>query len=323
MVGAHIANAVLVTSLIFVRDASQLWYLYIVSSAQATVSSFFFPAFMALMPSLVNDRQQLLRLNGLMQTVRSLALLVGPSLAGVVVSLWGIHMAFLIDGASFVVGAVFTLLLVPQTRPAPSKRQPQSLWGDVVEAGAFIRSSQVVQAYVVFIILTSVGFVTRSALAIPFMQGTLGLKPESMGLALSVTAGAAIAAGVVSALLSKRVTALRLLGLGAAFSGLAMVGLGLSTGLPGMLLGYAVNGFSATVGSTAMNALFQTGVPDNLRGRIISATGAIFAFSDLLLRAVASGSADLFGVRPVYLVAGGVSVVAAILVPRLLIRTRA
>jgi MFS family permease len=84
---------------------AQLWHLYVLSVLFGTADAFGLPAGQALLPTLV-ERDQLTTANAMFSGSMQASSLLGPAPAGIVVSVWGVAAAFLVDAVSFVFAIV-------------------------------------------------------------------------------------------------------------------------------------------------------------------------------------------------------------------------
>ncbi|MDA8046179.1 MAG: MFS transporter [Actinomycetota bacterium] len=93
-----------------------------------TVSAFGRPAASSLPPRLADD-EDLLLANSLLGLTTQLALVIGPLVASVAISLWSIRAAFVVDASTFVVGVITTLplRLRPPVTPDPATATPTDL----------------------------------------------------------------------------------------------------------------------------------------------------------------------------------------------------
>ena len=101
-----ILRAITVFGFLFVRDASHVWLLYALTAVQLGISGFFFPTRNAILPDLVPP-QGVGAANALSSATWSVMLAVGAAIGGLVSGTWGIYPAFIIDGLTFVLSAVF------------------------------------------------------------------------------------------------------------------------------------------------------------------------------------------------------------------------
>ena len=130
MIGADLARAVIVLGFLFVRDAGDLWLLYVLATAQIVVSATFNPAKNALLP-LITGKGELLTANALLSATWSTMLAVGAAAGGPAVDLFGTDAVFVMDAATYLVSAVFIARIAA---PARAVRDPHEDRGGVVRS---------------------------------------------------------------------------------------------------------------------------------------------------------------------------------------------
>ena len=137
MIVADLLRALLVLSVPFVAEYS-IVAVYAVALLVATVSLFFEPAKLSLIPKLV-DEEQLMAANSLDNATVSAAELAGLAFAaGLVVSM-GTRLAFFLDSATFLVSALFILGIgYRETRQTGEAAPTRGVWADVVEGTRYI-----------------------------------------------------------------------------------------------------------------------------------------------------------------------------------------
>ena len=112
-----ILRAVAVFGFLFVRDASHVWLLYTLTAIQLGISGFFFPTRNAILPDLVPETG-LGAANALSSATWSVMLALGAAIGGLVSGTWGIYPAFIIDGLTFLLSAVFIWQIKLDVTPA-------------------------------------------------------------------------------------------------------------------------------------------------------------------------------------------------------------
>jgi MFS family permease len=119
MIAADLLRTGLMLLLLFVHSIDSLWLVFAVGFLESAISQFFGPAKGALVPQLVGE-QELLEANSLNAVSDNLPRLIGPSLGGLLMGIFGIASVVLVDSASYLLSA-FTILAIvlPQT---PSER---------------------------------------------------------------------------------------------------------------------------------------------------------------------------------------------------------
>ena len=101
---SDIARALIAFGFLFVKDESDIWLLYILTTFLFGVSGFFSPARSAILPDVTSQRE-LGTANALSATTWSVMLAFGAAIGGITAGLFGVHTAFIIDGLTFFVSA--------------------------------------------------------------------------------------------------------------------------------------------------------------------------------------------------------------------------
>ena len=123
MIVSDVLRAVVVLGFLFVRRADQLWIIYVLTVLQLALSTFFEPAKTAAIPSIVEDRE-LVAANAISAVTWSAMLTLGAAMGGLITSLFGTDVAFILDATSYVLSAV---LIASIRLPKRKKRVRQKL----------------------------------------------------------------------------------------------------------------------------------------------------------------------------------------------------
>ncbi len=94
-----------------------IWLVIALAIGGTCFATFFGPAIGAYLPNLVEDEDQLGPANSAWSTLDNLAFMIGPAVAGILIAIGGLVVAFLLNAASFAVIAV-VLWGLPRNRPA-------------------------------------------------------------------------------------------------------------------------------------------------------------------------------------------------------------
>jgi len=106
LIGADIVRGLTVLCFFLVRDANDIWLLYLLISIQSGISGLFFPARNAILPDLTSEHE-LGTANALSGTTWSTMLSLGAALGGLVSGLFGVYVAFGVDALTYFVSAYF------------------------------------------------------------------------------------------------------------------------------------------------------------------------------------------------------------------------
>ncbi|MEX5558904.1 MFS transporter [Pseudomonas rhodesiae] len=188
---------------------------------------------MAMAMGLVGDtvpKERMGRVMGLLGTLSALGTAMGPSVGGLLLSLWGWRALFGVGTPLGLLAAALAWHYLPVD--LPHARAPGSLWSPLKAAS--LRAGLAMSALVSAVIMAT--FVVG-----PFyLSRGLGLAPEWMGLAMAVGPGVAALTGVPAGRLTDRLGSRR------------VTLIGLSTLLGGALLLSLASGLMAYLGALVM-----------------------------------------------------------------------
>jgi DHA3 family macrolide efflux protein-like MFS transporter len=315
-----IAAVTLVLALLMLNGVTDLWIILLAVAARSIGAGVQTPAVQAMIPQIVPEAQ-LMRVNGLFQTIQSAMALLAPAAAGAVFGLFGIVPVFFIDVVTAVIGIVFLAFVAVPTL-ATIAEKTSSYREDLVEGMRYIWTHRIVRWLlvvfaVIFLLTVAPSFITPLMVARSF--GSEVWMVTVLEIAFSI--GMMLGGVLVSTVLAKR-SRIGLI-IGAAFGfGVATVGLGLSPNL------WVFYGFMFLVGvgvplfSAPFMTLVQETVDPDKHGRVFSYVGIVMALATPIGMTVFGPLADVISVQ-LLLVFGGVATVLVMLVAILLPSGRA
>jgi len=306
MITSDVVRAVLVLLCVYAVSSESLWLFYLTAFFMSGASAFFFPARQALTPALVSERE-LLSANALLETSRTLAMLVGAAAAGFAIAYAGPTIAFVLVSVCFAVSAI-SLLFVrsPQVETEERTVTLQALWSELREGLAFVRSSQLVLGIVVVITIVMLGIGAINVLWVPFMDRLFGVGPEGLGIADSLQGVGMLVGSIAVGSLTSRFRHTKLLAASLILLGLLATAIGFAPTFALVLVLLVLLGLTLPPLNSSASTLVQTVTPDALMGRVNSASGTLQSLATLLSMAVAATLGDLIGVRTVFAVCGAI-----------------
>jgi MFS family permease len=307
------AVAVAVAAVLSLTGALALWHLAAVSLIGGLAAGLYYPAYSALVPSLVPARD-LLAVNGLEGVVRPmLAQAAGPALAGLLVAALSPGMALTAASASALsAAACVTALPVTPVRRDP-EASPTGLLADVHEGFRYMVRTPWLLATLVFAALMLLLFMGPFEVLVPFAIKDAGGGPSQHAWVLGAFGlGGALGSLLVASwrLPRRYLTVMNMLwGLGC----LPMVVFGFAPQYWVMLVAGAVIGGTFQAGMVIWGTLLQRRVPPALLGRISSLDFFVSLSFMPLSMALAGPVSELIGLTSTFLLAGlGPPVIAAI-----------
>lgn len=166
------------TTAVVLADVTQLWHLYLLSVIFGLVDAFFFPAYMAVVPRLVIS-EQLTAGNALLRGTARFMGLLGPVIAGVVISTQSLGMAFAIDTATFVFAAATVWLMKDQKHAGIATEVDQTatvqpaevkgLFRDIIDGLRYAWNHPLIRALLFFMAVIEFSFVGPSTVGLAAM----------------------------------------------------------------------------------------------------------------------------------------------------------
>ena len=118
-------------------DVTELWHLIVLVVFYGLGQALFQPAFTAIVPEIV-PREELLQANAMRELLEPLGMrFFGPALGGVLIAVFGVGTAFLIDALTFLASA---LAVIGIERRPPLRAATGSMWRDLGEGFAYVRA---------------------------------------------------------------------------------------------------------------------------------------------------------------------------------------
>ncbi|MGZ3621781.1 MAG: MFS transporter [Ktedonobacteraceae bacterium] len=282
------ALVILTIPLLFALGLLTLWWIYIVAFIHATLTICFEAGEFAAIPSLVNQ-EDLVTANGRIQASYSGASIVGPLLAGVLVTLMPLSALLMFDSLSFLVSS-FSLALISISFNKGEKRAPTSIRSDVVEGLHYVFSNPVLRN--ISIMMALVNFVGSTAYAQLIFFAKSQLQATDFQASLLYSAGSlgvvilALAAGPLRKHWSFSTVALGALML----EGILTVVFSLMRMYWAAIVLWTLIGGLGILFNINTGSLRQTIVPNNLLGRVMS-IASVIAWSAIPLGSLLGGFA--------------------------------
>ena len=251
----------------------QVWHVVVLAAMLGVVNAFDIPGRQAFVVDMVG-KEDLLNAIALNSSMVNGARIVGPALAGLLVSFIGEGWCFFVNGLSYV--AVIIGLAWMRPRPQTRGSHQNSALSSIAEGFRFVWSATPIRALLLLLGLVSLMGMPYSVLMPIFADQILHGGPWGLGLLM----GASGLGALVGALSLAARSGVFGLGRWVAFSS---AGFGASLILFSMSRHFWLSvallipvGFSVMVQMASSNTLIQAMSPDHLRGRVMAVYSMMF-----------------------------------------------
>jgi MFS family permease len=272
----------------------------------------------ALSPSLARTPQELTAANAVTSTIESLAIFVGPALAGLVLALTSTGVVFTVNAAMLAIAVFFVARVRAPRRESPSELRAGTIASELLVGfrlaggdpplrtllGLMTAQTLVagaLQVYIVVVAFEELG------------QGKAGVGYLNSAIGVGALVGGVIALALVGVRRLSPPFAVGVLGWG-----VPLILLGVRPDFVAALLLLAVVGAANSLVDVAGFTLVQRAVPDDVLARVFGIIQMLFLFSLGLGAIVAPAIVNLVGIRWALAASGGFLVVlVALFWPRL------
>lgn len=284
------------------------YLIYCLYAINGAVLAFNIPARQAILPHLVPKKyfMNAVSLNGLLFQS---SVLIGPSLAGTIIALYGVGSVYVIATTLYLI-MVLLLLFLPYNQPATKAGSGGFSLDDIREGLGFVKNTPILIATMLLDFLATF-FASATSLMPIFASDILKVGPQGLGLLYSAPAAGGILAGLGVAAARNLNYPGRVILISVVIFGLGTIGFGLSTAFLLSLFFLFLIGAADMVSAVLRNTIRQLITPNYLRGRMVSINMLFIRGGPQLGDAEAGLVAALIG-APASVVIGGIATVAMV-----------
>ena len=258
-------GAAVIAALIF-SDSVQLWHVLIFPIASGVTASVRIPGLMALSLDIVG-RKRLVSATAARVASMTVVGVVVPLAIGRVVDGAGMGWAYVAMAAGDLISVGLLTLVKPPVRKRADKSSP---FRDLKEGAAFSLKSPLVRTLLGAILLNELFGWSHEPMLPVMARDVLGMGATGLGNLLAAgSLGAAVTSVALSSFENPRKKGVLLVA-GMFGYGLFLLLFSLSRSVPLSLVALGLAYGTAIVYETVVNAMLQTGVPYDMRGRVLS-----------------------------------------------------
>ncbi len=311
MIFTDIARALVIAllPLLALTNLLTVWWIYVATFVNATLSIFFETCEFAAISSLV-DQDNLVQANGRIQASYSTATILGPLLAGVLTAVLPLPQLLFIDALSFLISAGSLLLIATSfnanaDQAAFSDKEAKSVFSDMLEGMRYIWNHSLLRTIVMMLTLTNFLTITPAAQLVAFAKQRFHASDVQVGLLYAAGGAGVIVLSLISNRLWQRFSFVKLALGSLTLSGLMILCMALTRWYWTTLPLWALFSGLGTLFNIIIYSLVQTIVPNKLLGRAIS-FGRTLAWLAVPLGALAGGLAieQIKNIALIYVVIG-------------------
>jgi MFS family permease len=303
------ATSALLLAILTLAGWIQIWQVLLIGTVSGATSAFEIPARHALVSELV-ERPDLPNAIALNTTAFNASRVIGPSVAGVLVGLIGEGWCFLANAISFIPAILGMAMIRVTLREKPIHTAPAL--SAILEGFRYFSQSPALRCTVIVVAALALAGNSYSTLMPVFADKVLQGNAHTLGWLMAAAGLGALLGALGLASRSTHVGLSRWIEFGTIGIGICLIAFSwtpwIVVSLP-LLVGV---GFCWVLGSTSANTLFQSLVPDELRGRAVSVYVMIL-MGGTPIGALASGAlAEIIGASWTTCIGGAICIAAGV-----------
>ncbi|WP_026695130.1 MFS transporter [Peribacillus kribbensis] len=311
MIFTDIMRAAVVALVVF---APNLWTVYLLIFMKSSFSALFMPAKNGKLKEIVSDEhmQQAVSISSMIDNGSKI---IGPMVSGVVVSSFGVHPAFYIDAATFVLSAVLLLNIKKSTnlKNDADSGEKKNFLVEMKAGFSFLKSVPEVLAGLVVMSLSLLVLQIADSQFMILLREIPGIPIDLAGYAMSASGGGMF---VMAAILSKKPikSARWFLSLGAIGVGGGFAVCVLFTGFPILFIKivypvlFFIVGIAAASIFIPFNVLAQKSAPVHMSGRVFGTINSVTSSAAVIGMLLGGILVEAAGIKAAFILSGSMLV---------------
>lgn len=251
-----------------------IWIILLLSFLLGCVNALNVPALQAFLSEIV-EREHLASAIAMNSAIYNVSRVIGPAIAGFLISATGTGTAFLVNGVSFF-AVILSLLSMKNLPKKPAAKVTQNPFQAIREGLHYSWKHPLIRTSIFFIAIISI-FAWSYVTMLPVIaKHTFGMDASGMGYLYGVSGLGSVVGTILVSIYSRKVDRLVFIAGGTILFAFALIGFTFTTYLPAALFFLFVSGFGLVSAVSTLSATIQSSVDDRFRGRVMSLYMMIF-----------------------------------------------
>ena len=263
---ASMVQSVLLALLVYTGHP-QVWAILALSVLLGIINAIDIPARQTMLHQVVANPSDLPNALSLTTATASLAQLLGPALAGIVLNAWGAAVCFLINAASF--GGVFLSVVLMRLLPRSLVKSDKKVWTEFTEGFLYVVRTPAIGMVVLMLAVTSLFILPYNTVLPVFAKVVFKGDASTYGYINSFIAVGAVLGTIYLASRKPESHLRRILLISLVILGVSLIGFSRIANFPLAMVFGALSGFGSIAQYTISNIIVQSESDSRMRGRAI------------------------------------------------------
>lgn len=289
-----------------------VWHIVLLNILLSVINSFDMPARQAFISQIVEDKDDLANAIALNSAMFNSARIIGPSVAGLAIAVFGEGLCYLFNGLSYIaiIGALLAMRLTTAKVPSAGA---DDIVGGLKEGFVYTYNSLPIRMVLLLLVLISlVGFPVLPLMPL-FAGEVLRGGPDTLGWLMAAFGAGALVGTIFLASRQSIVGIEKVIAITSVIFSLGLIAFSLSTSLELSLSMAFVMGFGIIAQMASTNTIIQTLVDEDKRGRVMSLYVLSFGGITPIGSLMAGHIAGVIGTQNTFIICGIVALAGAVL----------
>ncbi len=250
------------------------------------------------------------QVNSWFEGIQSLALLLGPPIAGLLIAWLGPSQVLWIDAATYVASAAIIAMAIPNLLVpvvVTAKQVGSHFWDELLAGWRFLRADRLLLGLAITLAITNFAGSPFYAVILPVYAEDAYGRATALGLLISASGAGSLAGALLYGSFGHRVSRRLLFIGGFALADAIWLALILPPSLPIVAALLALGGLAAGPLNPLLVTIRHERIPNVLRGRVFSTFSAITAIVSPIGMVVAGAAIETIGLRATVALFAGIS----------------
>lgn len=258
----------LILAVLTLSGRIQVWHIIALGVVLGCVNSFDMPVRQSFVVDMVEGKEVLGNAIALNSLQFNIARLIGPSIAGILIAIFGEGVCFLVNGLSFI--AVIWSLAAMRVPVRATKPKSYKVMEGIREGFDYVVRSVPIRHILLLLTVVSVTGASYVVLMPVFARDVIGGGPETLGFLMSSAGVGALGATLYLASRRTVIGLGRTIAICSSLFAVSIFAFSFSKSLAASMVILSVTGFGVMAHMAASNTILQTIADDDKRGRVMS-----------------------------------------------------
>lgn len=298
--------------LIFANDMSLI---YIISFINGILTSFEYPARSSIVPLLV-DKDHLLEANSIRSSLSSINMIVGYSIGGIIVSIFGNDISFLIDSLTFIIIAILIAFIRIDEKAQEDKSENifndvlktiNNIVSEIKQGIRFIKDSMVIRQVINLNLLSTLIISMQTPLVYIFVKNYLGgekLLAARSGMLFSLAGVGGLIGGILINSIGKKFNNISIMTTVLLFDGITLIAFSNSKIFLLSSILFTFLGVIFVVFETLTDTIIQENTNDDNRGKAYGFLGSLVDPLSIISLGIGGALTGIFNAKAIFILCG-------------------